>query len=134
MNFDAFVGLPWRDKGRERDGLDCYGLVALVYAEQAGIVLPSYAEDYATSEDREAVCDLIEGRAEPWREVAERDVRPLDLVLLRHAGVERHIGLVVRRGYVLHIGLDLNVSRIESYRAGRLARRVSRFMRHEELS
>ena len=39
MRFDDYVGLPWRIGGRDRRGLDCFGLVRLVLAEQAGIIL-----------------------------------------------------------------------------------------------
>jgi cell wall-associated NlpC family hydrolase len=36
-----YVGLPFRDKGRARTGLDCYGLVVLVLREQFGVEVPS---------------------------------------------------------------------------------------------
>ena len=134
MDFNQYVGLPYRDKGRDRSGLDCWGLLRLVYHEQAGIALPSYAEDYVTAEDRQAIADLIAGRRQPWSEVAEETVKPLDGLLMCHAGLERHIGIVVRRGLVLHVGLEIPESRIESYRSLRLKRRVSRFLRHEALA
>lgn len=45
MRFDDYVGLPWRLGGRDRRGLDCFGLVRLVLAEQAGISLPDWLDD-----------------------------------------------------------------------------------------
>ena len=132
-DFDAYVGLPCKENGRDRDGLDCWGLVRLVYAEQAGIVLPSYSDLYVTTEDSEAIEALIAGRMEPWHEVAEQDVRPLDGVLMRYGKSECHMGLVVRRGFVLHTGLLIGSSRIERYTSLRLKRRVARFVRHEAL-
>lgn len=134
IEFNQYVGLPFRDKGRDRDGLDCWGLLRLVYAEQAGVDLPSYAEDYATAADTRALADMIAGRLLPWREVSEEAVKPLDGLLMCHGGMERHIGVVVRRGLVLHIGLEIPTSRIEHYGSLRLKRRVSRFLRHEALA
>jgi cell wall-associated NlpC family hydrolase len=38
-----YVGLPWASGGRARPALDCGGLVRLVYAEQAGIIIEDQA-------------------------------------------------------------------------------------------
>ena len=133
VDFNSFTGLPYRDLGRGPDAYDCWGLVVAVY-EMAGIKLPSYAEAYVSAEDLKAIADLISGSLQPWREINEREVKPLDGVLVTMGGCERHIGLVVKRGYMLHIGLDLGPSRIERYDAMYLRKRISRFMRHEALT
>jgi cell wall-associated NlpC family hydrolase len=132
-DFSPYVGIPFLDRGRDRAGVDCWGLLRLVFGELAGVELPSYSEDYRTTADDAANADLIAGRAAPWSEVDEQFVRPLDGVLMTRAGIECHVGLVVRRGLVLHVGLGLTFSRIERYHAMRLRRRTSRFLRHEAL-
>ena len=124
--------MPFRDKGRGKDGVDCWGLLRLVYEEQVGVRLPAFVEDYVTEQDTAAVAALIAGHTDGWREIAEAEVRPLDAVLMRQNGVERHIGIVVKRGLVLHVGLGED-SRIEPYNSMRLRRRISRFMRYEAL-
>lgn len=133
MNLDRYVGLPFKDLGRDRSGCDCYGLLRLVYAD-AGVVLPSYADDYRTAKDDAANAALIASLAEPWVEVAEAQTRALDAVLLKSSGHECHIGVVVRRGLVLHTGLHMGFSRIEPYNSIRLRKRVGRFLRHEAMA
>jgi cell wall-associated NlpC family hydrolase len=133
MILDEYVGLPYRDGGRGKDGCDCWGLVRLVYREKAGILLPSYSDLYHTAEDDVSNAALISGHLEPWVEIGECLVKPLDCLLMKMAGIECHIGVVQKPGYVLHTGLLMLVSRIESYHSIRLNKRVSRFMRHEAL-
>jgi cell wall-associated NlpC family hydrolase len=129
MTLDEFVGIPWRDKGRDRDGCDCWGLIVLVYRERRKIDLPHFHDDYVTAADNRAITRLLAHHSEPFEEITERDVQPLDVVMMLDGGKERHIGLVARRGFVLHVGMELGASRIESYRSIRLKNRVSRFLR-----
>lgn len=127
MITEPYVGLPWRDRGRDRAGLDCWGLVRLVLEEEAGIVLPSYADDYSDTSDREAVAGLVSVKRGPWVAVTPGSERALDLVLIR----ERpwHIGLVVRRGLMLHMPAE-QTSVIEPYTTGRYVPRVEGLYRH----
>jgi probable lipoprotein NlpC len=133
VDFNSFVGLPYRDLGRGPDAYDCWGLVVAVYSA-AGIALPSHSESYVTAEDLKAISCLISGSLQPWEEISENEARPLDGVLITIGGYERHIGVVVKRGHMLHVGLDLGPSRIERYTAFYLKKRISRFMRHEALT
>jgi cell wall-associated NlpC family hydrolase len=129
MNFDSLVGLPYRDKGRDRAGLDCWGLVRLAFLELRGIELPAYGEDYSTAADRRAVAELVAGEIEPaWRPIAPGLEQPLDAVLVREGRFPRHVGLVTAPGKMLHVAPD-HPSRIESYRAGAIAPRIVGFFR-----
>lgn len=129
MDLSGYVGLPWRDGGRNLDGLDCYGLLALVYHSELCLDLPSYT--YPTAEDSRAIASLIDGELSPWHEIPSGAETYLDAVLMLEAGLARHIGLVASPGYVLHMrpGFD---SVIETYRGGKLRRRIAGFFRHED--
>lgn len=125
---DEFVGVPFVEFGRDRSGCDCWGLVRLVYAERLGIDLPCYSERYLSTQDAAHLQSLITGELAPWHQVEIE--RPLDAVLMTEGGVIRHIGVVERPGWLLHVE-DGGTAVIEPYRTGHLRRRIVGFYRHE---
>jgi cell wall-associated NlpC family hydrolase len=128
VNFDRFVGIPYLDKGRTAAGLDCWGLVQLVFQELRGVELPSYVDRYVTAADRKAISALIAGEIDPWRPIEKGQESMFDGVLIREGRIPRHIGLVTEPGRLLHVDVD-QTSRIEPYRHGILASRVVGFYR-----
>lgn len=127
MTFDRFVGLPYRDKGRATDGVDCWGLLHLVYAAH-GIAVPSYAERYDSADDRRGIAALIAGELAPWSEQLAGQEQCLDAVLMTEGRFARHVGVVVTPGKVLHITAG-TTSQIERYRGGPLRLSVVGFYR-----
>lgn len=99
MDWSRFVGLPWEDRGRG-PGYDCWGLFGLAFEAGTGVALPSFAERYATAQDHAATDAIVAGGLSDWIPVS--DACPFDGVLMRIAG-GYHIGLVVRRGLMLHM-------------------------------
>jgi cell wall-associated NlpC family hydrolase len=92
------------DKGRTREtGVDCWGLVRLVYAEIIGVDLPTLGDGYASACDRRDVARLIDGRKGAWRRVDIGAERAFDAVLLRIGDCECHVGVVVEPGLMLHV-------------------------------
>lgn len=128
--WDDLVGIDWLAHGRDRAGCDCWGLHRLVMAEGAGIELPSYASDYATTQDRLAIQDLIDGGRGAYDRVHREDARPFDLVLLY--GDPWHVGTIVRSCLMLHMP-EGRTSVIEPLTLGRFGRRVEGIYRHEAL-
>ena len=124
-----YVGLPFRAHGRDWDGVDCWGLVRLVLADQFGTRLPSYAGGYASVEDAEDIGRLIRGEMGPWREVAPGEVQAGDVVLMRLLNQPMHVGVVVATNWMLHIedGID---ACLERYDGQRWCQRVMGIYRH----
>jgi cell wall-associated NlpC family hydrolase len=128
---DEFVGVPFREFGRDRFGCDCWGLVRLVYAERLGIDLPCYSEHYLSTQDAAHLQGLIAGELRPaWHSIPAGAEHALDAVLLTEGGVIRHVGIVERPGFLLHVE-NGSEAVIEPYRTGHLRRRIVGFYRHE---
>jgi len=106
--------IPFRAGGRDRSGLDCWGLVRLVYAEQCGVELPAYSGLYADVSDQVAVRAIFETERGEWVEVAAPE--PLDAIWCRIAGHECHVALSVVPGLMLHalLGHGTRTERIPS--------------------
>jgi cell wall-associated NlpC family hydrolase len=130
MDAATYVGVPFKEHGRDRAGLDCYGLLRLVAAEQHGIELPSYVEGYTTTTDRVEIPKLIAGGIDQdWHSVPSGEEREGDAVLFRIFGQPLHVGVVLAPPRFLHVmrGIDACV---EDYRSAVWARRVLGFYRH----
>lgn len=103
MWWNNYVGAEFDEKGRGPEVFDCWGLLQFVYANDhpKKHILPSYIECYESTNDRAALAKVIEGEKQNrWREV---DVpQEFDAILLRMRGVPMHVGLVTKKGHMLH--------------------------------
>lgn len=102
MSFSDFVGIPYADLGRSREGADCYGLLRLVYAEDLGVTLPSFAGSYETCAEHAEIAALMAEAASagPWRPVAE--IAPYDALLFRVGRFDCHVAIAVDARRMLH--------------------------------
>lgn len=103
MGWDRFIGIAHRDGGRDRSGCDCWGLVRLVYAERLGIVLPSYADGYASTDERAEIAALVAGgrMSGVWRAVDR--AQEFDALLFRVGPHASHIAVAVDARHMLHV-------------------------------
>jgi cell wall-associated NlpC family hydrolase len=123
-------GTPYESKGRTPDGADCWGLVRLAFARM-GWILPSYTEEYASSEEQEVVASLIEGERPKWTEIEIDDAEVGDVLLLKTVlALGTHVGVVVGRGMMLHMRFGVRAV-VETYKAGFWKDRVVGAFRYE---
>lgn len=99
-----YVGLPYLKYGRDKSGLDCWGLVRLVYREQRKTELESLSEFYqadARSDFFARVNETFEKTAKKWRKV---DIpQAFDIAAFHMHGMIRHVGIVIDEKAMLHV-------------------------------
>jgi probable lipoprotein NlpC len=123
------MGIPFAEKGRDRKGFDCWGLVRDVYDKHCGISLPSYDKIYQSTvhDGKDISAKILEQRSKEWITVTE----PLefDVIIMRMRGLPMHVGLVTRPSFMLHCHEGVGVSH-ENYTSARWVNRVVGFARY----
>lgn len=94
----GYIGIPFVDHGRDRAGLDCWGLVRLVYAEHRGIELPAW--DYASCTDTARTAPVVDAHL-PEFEIVPPQAWALALFYSAVSGY--HIGLLTDPHHLLHV-------------------------------
>lgn len=95
-----YIGIPYQINGRDRDGIDCWGLVRLVYQEQLGKQIPSYAGYYDHAEDYDGFATAFDEGIADWQEVTEP--KEFDSIWVRLMGIDCHTGVMLDNGKMLH--------------------------------
>ena len=95
------LGIPFKDNGRDRDGIDCYGLVLLVAKEQHGVDLPDWQVDSTAQNVVDSVVATLNNT--DIAKVADEIEVPEDwaCVSVARKYLPYHLGIYVANG-VLH--------------------------------
>lgn len=111
--WNEYIGLPYKEKGRDRSGIDCWGLARLVYKEQFDIELPNLDDSYDLSE-QDALVDLMAIHKEDWKATNVPNIG--DVVVFKILGQPTHVGIVCGAGTFLHAreGSDSVIERLDS--------------------
>ena len=98
---ERFVGIPYRDHGRDFDGVDCWGLVDLFHARALNCRLPDYSGLYRSAGDKAHAALCFALGAQAW----ERRTDPPcygDVLLFRFGPFACHSALALGDGRFLH--------------------------------
>ncbi|MCM2503067.1 hypothetical protein NDN16_05170 [Aureimonas altamirensis] len=107
-------------------------MLAEVYRNEFGIVLPSFADDYVTTEDSKHLASLIANNIdEDWIELAPGQERIGDAVMISLRNYPRHVGIFAGNGYILHIERDIG-SLMERTTSPTLCKRIIGYFRHKD--
>lgn len=96
-----YVGIPFKNRGRDLSGLDCYGLVKLIYADH-GVKLYDIEEDYNAKTFVLKKNYFLENYYREWVEI-DPPVKLLDVVAMKNCeGQMYHIGVCLGDGKFIH--------------------------------
>lgn len=125
---NKYIGIPFLDKGRDTHGIDCWGLVRLVYKQEYNIDLPNFSTEYE-ADDTERMRDLIAQYKEGWEQIEA----PTEgcIVLFNIMGVESHIGVAISSTHFLH-ARDGRDSAIEALDSTGWKKRITGYFKYSE--
>lgn len=102
MDWGLYIGIPFEWHGRTLDGVDCYGLIYLIY-ESRGIQLRDYA--YLDNPNMQPLFSTgLDDSC--WTQVDAP--QPFDAVVLRISGHPLHCGIVVDAHTFIHARAGIN--------------------------
>jgi len=130
--FTQMIGTPFCEKGRGLSGFDCWGAVRWGLLYGFGVEVPSYTEDYATTQEGTDIAALIGRESLGWFEVSLHEAQPGDVLILRIKGQPWHCGLVIDPPCFLHADRMAGTIR-ERWDALLWARRIVAVYRHPML-
>jgi cell wall-associated NlpC family hydrolase len=129
--FGKYMNIEFAEKGRTIEGLDCWGLVQLVYKHELGIELPDYLECYETTNDRDKLAEVINKESDLyWKHPKLGEEKEFDIIILNMRGVPMHVGIVTKQGYMIHCAKGINTVH-ENYKNMRWANKIKGFARYD---
>lgn len=130
LDLQKYVGIPYKDNGRDATGIDCWGLVRHFYSNELSIELPSYAELYNGAWDP-SISVSIEQYKDGW-DLHEKPEFG-DVVLFRVLGDLSHVGVYVGNNQFIHArdGKDSVLERLDNFQ---WAKRVAGYYRYNNKS
>jgi len=125
-DYSKYLAIPYRERGRDFNGCDCWGLVRLFLKNEFGIELDSYTEySVANIEEVKQVAEIEKGN---WVRVEAPE--PGDVVEIQILKRDYHVGVIPHPGYVLHV-CNERFSEMNLLTHPLLKRNVKGFWRHK---
>lgn len=125
----------FEERGRGPDKFDCWGLVREIYKNDhpKKIELPSFNEYYDTTtapDDKRKIASAIQYQSDKnWIET--NNPQPFDVIVLKISGYPMHVGIVIRKGIMIHCTNGIGVA-IEKYNSMRWDNKIIGFFRYEQ--
>lgn len=129
IDVSKFLSIPFKEKGRDYTGCDCWGISYLIYRDVRGIELPLYLDGYHNSSDAEEIGKIVRNEKSLWDRVSPP--APFDLVNIRMLGEPMHIGVCIGMGKFIHCSSKIGVTK-ESLNSFKWESRILGYYRYRE--
>jgi cell wall-associated NlpC family hydrolase len=96
-----YIGMPYRHMGRSENGLDCWGLILLVYSEMIHVKLWDMDEGYPEDWSHKGKDLFMENYRRQWEKVDGPQI--YDVVLINNGhGIANHAGVMINERSFIH--------------------------------
>lgn len=113
---NKYVGLQFVRDGRDFDGVDCYGLICLIYEYELGILLNPFSGIYTNDLPKTMVeiAKTMNQDRDNWDSPSE--IKEYDMIQLRTGRHAFHVGIALGNNKMLHVeeGCDAVIERLNS--------------------
>lgn len=109
IEYEDLLDIPYKHNGRDKNGIDCYGLVVEVF-KRYGIKVPEYQAPY---HDYKKINDLYmeDTNNGIWEKTHYTETAPPLAVAMRlGSSVVNHIGVYIGDNKIIHCTENFNVS------------------------
>ena len=105
MNFSKYIGIPYKNLGRDFDGCDCFGLFHLIYSTERGIILPDYTDLKYDKEWYKNGCSnhILDNINSAWEEVQSNYTTYDALIFFLNSKLANHIGMYIGDNKFIHL-------------------------------
>ena len=122
--FDKYIGLKYKNLGRSFDGVDCFGLICLIYAEERNTILPDFTELRYSQDWYKEENHILDNIWTDWKEINSQ-YKIYDGLLFYNSSqkiVVNHIGIYIGNDKFLHIQENQTsmISRLDKFWTSKL--------------
>lgn len=106
-----YLGIPYKNMGRDLEGLDCWGLVLCIYKDIYGIDLPDL-ENYEADWSYKGKDYIMDRYTKDWERVEKP--QEFDIILMKNfKGIANHTGVMLNsKDFIQCTKAGVNLSKI----------------------
>lgn len=118
---DKYIGIKYKKNGRDRCGLDCYGLGILIYKDYFKIDLPEVSFVLKESVSPSRIHKEFNDKVFNWVKVEKPDKLDLvayDTVHIKEKKIVSHVAFYIGSGKIIHVNESIGsvvVQKMETY-------------------